>query len=780
MKRPAVWAAIFIICGIYFRLGMSIMICLVFFILILSTTAYFVIKTKNKAYILFVLFVIAGFLVAENKAKSDIDEYQFNKTVEAEGMVMSRSVSSNGYQKLKVRVDDFTGGGETIFIYMIVSRENEVRIGDHIVFSGELLPLESSGVPGGYDERKYLLSQGISGKVFPDTIVIMEHKTTLHSVIFGVKDALYKRIIQIFPEEEVGVVMAMLTGDRDYLLDETKQLYNQAGVMHILCISGLHISFFALYVGKLFEEFLRLGRRKSAGLVLMVMLMFLLFTGFSASAVRATTMVAIGLIGKIVFRKGEWLNGIAIAAIVLLIAQPWYLWLAGFQLSFVTVIGIWAASRLFVEGNDWQAKVTNTCIVSLFASLFSLPIVAYHFYWISISGVLVNLFVVPLCGILLICCLISGIMSIVYLPLAQFAGGSVYIILSFYRESALLASKLPFAYVLVGRPSDLFLISYFVLLMGICFYGTKCWNKKTLAVTFGIFICVCGANRFVFRQNTIAFLDVGQGDAIVITTYDKRCIIIDGGGIVYRAFGNNTGVRVVKPYLEYMGIKNPDAVMITHFDADHCIGALEIIAETNPKAVYISAYPTHKSIYWEQLKELMENREILLYTVNQGDRFVWSDAEWLECVSPQEGIVFDDGDENHASLGLRYAYGGVKVLFTGDMSISDEWRLLAQDLDIRSDIIKIGHHGSRYSTGSEFLATVMPEIAIVSSGENNRYGHPHEEVLERLEAANIPLYRTNEAGTISVHLSPSGEYSLSGVREGKTVYERITAAVGKS
>lgn len=574
---------------------------------------------------------------------------------------------------------------------------------------------------------------------------------------------------------------AILTGEKDDIPDDSYELFTKAGVVHVLCISGLHMSILAMYVSVFIEKRLGRSRRASAAVTILTILSFLLFITPSPSSVRAAAMICTVMLGRICFRLSDWMNNIDMAALLILGIQPLYLFHVGFQLSFITVIGICLgigrmekkkkkdAGRL-----DW---LKESLLVSLYASLFSFPIVAYHFYSVSTVGILANLIIVPLSGLLLGFGMLSAILGLFYLPAGVFAAGSVYGILQIFEGICAALVKLPFAYTLIGRPSPLVIFLYYALLFWFMEFGGRKGSWKAGIVLCGALFCAVFENPLFRRENTVAFLSVGQGDAAVISTYDGKTYLVDGGGVYGKELGENVGKKVVLPYLESLGVSELEGAFLSHPDSDHMTGLLEVLKEISTKGLYLSDYPFSETEDTLLLKEIVEKNQIPLYTVKAGDGSAEGE---FQCLYPLEGVTFRDGDDNHGSMVLKYGYGGTELLFTGDISAEDERLLLEQETDISADILKVAHHGSKYSSDGDFLEAVSSRAAVISCGTGNRYGHPHAEALERLQAAEAEIYRTDTEGAILVKLKQDGTFAIETMTERKPFYENVKEKLEKS
>ena len=775
MKRPVVWATIFTICGIYMRLGRSELICLVSFCVILIFVSRFVIKGKNWKYCFLLLFMIFGFFMAGHSFERETAEICLVGAIEGSGVVTEEGLTSAGNQKLTVQCDLEDSDGTILRdmkLYAIWSGEEQFEAGDMVSFSGELMPFYQASVPGGYDEELYLKTKGYDGKMYPDTM----HKTgeTVSFVFVNARAKVHDTLDSILPVNESGIMKAMLTGDKEDIPDESYRLYTEAGIVHVLCISGLHMSILALYVSVFTEKICKQTKRVSAVVTMLTALSFLAFTGFTPSAVRAVTMICVAMMARVVFRSHDRLNEIAIAALLILCMEPLYLFHIGFQLSFITVLWLCIAAeqaeRVRWKERTWKDTLKENLRFSLYASLFSYPLVAYHFHYVSLAGIIANLVVIPLSGLLLGFGILSAVLGMIWMPAGIFVAGSVFFLLKIIQITCTLLLQVPFSYILTGCPSALVIL----LCYGLLFFWLKYADRKGSwkgALIFCVALwCAVFENQMFQKETTIAFLDVGQGDAAVISTYDRKTYLVDGGGVYGKEFGQNVGKTVLLPYLEYLGADAVDAAFLSHPDSDHMTGLLEIMDFVPVHELYLAKYPYKVTNYLNFLKESVEKYPIKLYTVENRIRLLHD--TWT-CLYPISGITFLDGDDNHGSMVLKYTYAGTSILFTGDISAIDETLLLENGADVSADILKVSHHGSGYSTKEAFLKSVAAEAAIISCGKNNIYGHPHAETLERLETADTEIYRTDTSGTILVTLKQDGSFEIETMAERKPLYERI-------
>ena len=754
MKRPALWMLFYMIGGILIERMVS------FSMWLMLLTAIFIISTvflcklwRSKAPIVFLCCFILGFILMHRVVTPTElitqKESEEKKEVSIEGAILKTELTKNEKQRITVRVSH--GSLPTAKVLVYFDGNTELSIGDKIACKGSIQPFQARTTPGVFDEFSYWRAKGYDYKFFADAITVQEKsKGSLRESFFAWKDKLEVVYDAIFPTKEAGIIKAMLMGDKEDVSEQTRYIYKQAGIAHILAISGLHISIISMSIYYLLTNLLKQSRRKSSAIAMAILPLFIVFTGFSPSSVRAAIMVMVGLMGNLFYRSGDSINNVAIAAIILLCIQPLYLWDIGFQLSFVTVMGIIIGMGWLEQWNKIPRYVANSLGVSFFALVSSFPVTAYHFHSFSMIGMVTNLIVVPLMEVLLVMGILTGVVGLFSISAASFLGGIVYYILQLYEVVCITAAKMPWASVAIGKFSVFSAILCYVIFFWIyCMPQKANWEKYIFGGLLLLLFIFFTGNRMFFHHNTIAFLDVGQGDSTVITSYDGQAFVIDGGGQYQKPFGSNTGNKIVTPYLEYQGVKEIDGLFLTHMDKDHGYGVLELMAYMPVKKVFISDYSFEKSDFYYSFLNIANERKIPVFLLKAGDKVRLTENMEMSCLYPMKEAPMGD-DDNHGSMVLRLDMEELSVLFMGDAGYEDEEVMLENKALLDCTILKAGHHGSKYSTSTEFLKEASPKIAIISCGKNNVYGHPHEETLKRLEDAKVDYIQTKESGTISI------------------------------
>ncbi len=560
---------------------------------------------------------------------------------------------------------------------------------------------------------------------------------------------------KVLSPENAAVLHGMIFSDKLGIKITNPAMINdlrRTGTIHLLSVSGLHIGF--LVIGLSF--ILNLLKVKKVGRVIIltsVIWFYILMTGLTPPVLRAGVMFLIVIIGQVLKVGDNHLNRLSLAAVVLLLFNPYQLFELGFQLSFTATFGIlWLFPLLeehFPVRHKFLKLIWQGLLVSISAQLMIIPVIVYYFEQISWISPLVNLLIIIPVEIIVTGGLIGESLGII-LPLL---GKCLLIIVDWnityirwivytFASPDWAISWCPpwpwpwiFAYYVFGvlildhlRPSQLFQkrrINYGKVFVGIL-------------VILNLFIWSGLITKNLNKNLAVTFIDVGQGDAVYIRTPDQLHILIDGGDV-------GKGNRVLQ-FLWTRGVKQLDFVLLTHPDRDHSGGLAEVLQVIPVKILYLPPYSDSRDydLFLHNIKLLKSIRKSPL------------DGKELRFGRYLKGKVLFDPDadsENDRSLVLALNYGKNSLLLTGDLSFEGEIFLTRKYPQIlRSSVLKVGHHGSNYASGLPFLMQVKPKVAIISVGSGNRYGHPGDETINRLRSCGTAIYRTDRQGLIDLKL----------------------------
>jgi competence protein ComEC len=640
-------------------------------------------------------------------------------------------------------------------ILIQTSIRNPYRVGNRITASGNLMKFLPAVNPGQFNEKQYYQIEGIDFKLRADQIAITDNSYSVyHNELRKIKSRLINVYSSILDKKEAGTLIAMLLGEKYLLEDEIKRLYQSSGISHILAISGLHVSL--LGSGILwFLRKCRLPQFPSTLLTIFLLYSYGELTNFSVSTNRACVMMTILLLAPLLGKSYDLLSATALSALLILLQNPLQLFSAGFLLSYAAVLGIAVLLPCLKQLLSIQQTILNSILVSASATAATTPIILYFFYQFPAYSILVNLLILPFITLLTLTSLLAGLIGAIWLPLGIFFIGGANYLLKLYELICLINDELPGSLITTGRPSSL-LICCSVLLLCSFVILSKRYQKKTSLILFVLSIGML----FIPQRNVgleLTMLDVGQGDAIFMETASGSTYLIDGGSSDIKQAGE---YRLL-PFLKYRGVDRIHYAIITHSDKDHVSGISELIELEQIKVEQLLLPKiARKDENYLALEALAQKRGIKLGYIGAGDRIIDGEIQFF-CFHPSSD--FNISSSNSYSTVLSVSYRSFDLLLTGDLEKEGE-RLLTERISqsyyqarygfppIRDyDVLKVAHHGSKYSSSEAFLKVIQPKYAIISCGKNNRYGHPHKEVLERLELVGSKPEITYKTGAITIY-----------------------------
>ena len=636
---------------------------------------------------------------------------------------------------------------ENIKVYL--NKEEQIRIGMFLRVCGKLEEIPGSRNPGEFDSKQYYACQKIYYQMKDGKVC---DKSTGYSYFGQFLQEIRQKAGTILDEAAgsyAGIFQAMILGERGNLDAETKMQYQMAGIMHILAISGLHISFVGMGFFRLLKK-AGAGNGVAGAASAFLIYAYGIMTGGSVSAMRAVGMFLVLVGAGIAGRSYDLLSAMALSAIVLLLDAPAYLYSLSFLLSFGAVIGIGALTPEICSLLNLEKKTAKSLAGSVIVWLMTLPIALRAYGEVSLAGVILNLLVLPTSGIVLasgIFALPVGIFVIEIAKRVVFPGKCV---LFFYEKLCEVVGWIPHSTWITGSPQLWQCVVYYVML-GVAFAGLK-WGKKAASVAL-VILAVVFLGYHSRNGLTITCLDIGQGDCCVLKMPGGENFLIDGGS----SNKKNTAVCQILPYLKNQGIATLDGIFVSHTDQDHISGIEELLelcaqnlATVRVKNLILPDWNTTGEEY-EKLKMLAEQTGILVQTAREGNLLKTKEAQ-IEILSPENGA--DGSDTNEDGMVMEVHFGKFRGLFTGDIGAETEKKLLDSMEDV--DFLKVAHHGSKYSTCQGFLDVVSPEIAVVSCSAKNTYGHPSADTIKRLEDCGAQVEYTMKNGAITVQTDGEG------------------------
>ena len=681
-------------------------------------------------------------------------------------------------------------------------KEDELCLGQIVRIRGEAQPFSQARNPGEFDSKAYYQAQGLDCRLSGEELeMVNSDPSPLLEGLRRIRERGKEILYRYGEEDDAGIFTAAVLGDKGGISREIKTLYQKNGIAHLLAISGLHMSFVGIFLYRILRKAgLGYGGSGLAGTILIVL--YGILTGGGPSVMRAVIMMSTGFFASYLGRTYDLLSAASMALLLLAVESPLLIAQGGVQLSFGAVFAIGGVSPVIERWIGKEKPLAGTVSAALAIQMVTMPFLFYHFYQIPLYSLFLNLLVIPLMGGVLC----SGF-AVIFLGnispvMGVFAAGTGHYILALYEFLCRKVSQLPGYSLTFGRPGAERMMAYgFLMLAGLVLLavsgngqgeageenkaGEKAEKKKTearkketekgnevgkgktetkekenkkskekeisypgkLLILFVIY-CLC---ILVFKPGPVKglealFIDVGQGDGILLRT-EKFSVLVDGGSSSKKSLGEYT----LEPCIKSLGVSVINYAFISHGDLDHLSGVEYLLESCNDIRIQNLMLPYHgredKSVI--RLAELAGKRGTKVWYLTGGDKIQVGKLR-ITCIYPKESDVPENTNEE--SEVLKMDYGSCHMLFTGDMGEKGEERLLERPVEISMlgevNVLKTAHHGSKYSSSQAFLDVVKPRWAVISYGEGNSYGHPHEEVLDRLERQKAEVLKTGVSGAI--------------------------------
>lgn len=706
--------------------------------------------TKNKKIIviLICLIISIGYVsILENKY-SKISDMPIKEMV-----TIISDIQEKEYKK--VCTAKIVRNNKKILINIKMSQDiPSIKYGDSLYIEGEFKQPEEARNYKGYNYKQYLKTKKIIGTVELEKAKIL--KSSNGSFIHNIQKYIRDTINGTLTDEEGNLLLAILLGDKDKLSEDIQESFKTSNLSHMLAVSGTHVSYIILGLTYVLQNSI-IGKKNGKIVCIIFLLAFMAITNFTPSVTRACIMAILTLFSSIIYRKSDVYTNISVAALITLIFNPYSLLDLGFQLSYGGTIGIIIFIKRIQEKKS-NSKVINyikqMALVSIYANIIIIPIMMYHFNTVSFTFIISNIMASPILGIIVITGFLFIIASITVKPLTRLIAIFIKPILSILIKISQICSKLPFSNILVVTPYMFNVISYYAIIL-YCIKSKKN-NKCKIIICLLIVLILINFIIYIFPQKLrIFFIDVGQGDSTLIITPDKKTVLIDGGG----SDSFDVGKKVLLPYLLDRRILKIDYVLISHFDTDHCGGILTIMEKVKVKNIIISEQAEHSENY-ERFKKLMIHKKIRLIEVKKGDKIKIGRYSEFKILFPTSRLL-SENPLNNNSIVAQFNYNNFKMLFTGDIEkLAEQQILKAEKAEIRADILKVAHHGSKTSSIPEFIKAVKPKIALIGVGKNNTFGHPNQQTIKNLENIKCRIYRTDLQGEIIIKIDQKGRMNV--------------------
>lgn len=786
-----------------------------FFIVLGSIGVILYLQNKKRLIFIFITISILAFMYMNYLEKS-YDKMPENAEIEIQAEIVSLKIKGEYKDKYIVK----SKYGKKFYLY--VNTKKEFDYGDIVEVKGIFSKVNKATNEYCFDYREFLKQKKIDGNIMASKVNLLR-KNSMLCKISNAKIKLNKYIDENYLDTASGFLKTLLLGETNEIEKEIKEDFTKANISHILAISGMHISIIILVI-KNIMQILKFDKRLEKIFLNLLIICYIFFIDYPISAIRVAITQVILLITFFTNRKSNFYNTISITLFIILLLNPYNIESTAMQLSFGGICGIYLfykfIKKMFfykffiqrktvkeiskenkkenknireniknicqtvIKSNKLKQIVIDSLCLNISVQIFIFPIVWYKFNFISITSfipsILISLFIFPI--------LILGYLSFFEILVQKFISIGIiskinnFIILKMLNLVSIL-SKIPLLSIYLKRPNEIFIVSYYVVLI-LCI---KIIQKDKLAELLHIWRIKSGkvpikqCIRVKFKKNNdfkrivlivilniviifqsfvqdnflkngveIYFLDVGQGDSTIIRTAKNKTIVIDGGEGEKSGF--DYGKNVLFPFLINKGVRKIDFLIFSHFDSDHCGGLIYLLENIKVEKILIGKQ-FEKNENLEYIVNLANKKHVKIIELQAGNKINIEKESSLEILWPSVAEKISENSINNNSLMCKFVYKNFSILLTGDIESIAEKKLIEKYKNtnrLNANILKIAHHGSKTSSIQEFLNEVNPKIALIGVGRKNKFGHPNQELLERLKEKGIQIYRTDQNGEIQI------------------------------
>ncbi|UOE95631.1 DNA internalization-related competence protein ComEC/Rec2 [Alkalihalobacillus sp. LMS39] len=714
-------------------------------------------KTKGRIHLLFLVFSFILFYSAttfydiHNQSRYPLSLQ--NQSLLLSGQIHSMPSIDGDRLRFELKTNDKEKVQVQYYLHSVEEQHQlrQLKKGMRCTLRGELRKPAPATNFNGFDYEQYLYEKGIH-LVFTPTAFESCHNGRWNGIneLIELRQKGIESVRTSIPEPTAGIVAALVYGDRSFMEEDVLQAYQRLGIIHLLAVSGLHVG---LVSGAIYFLLIRIGvtRERTIDILLLILPVYIVIAGGAPSVIRAATMVMIALLFKRLKKNIQPLDLVSIIGMIYLLVQPFSLFHIGFQLSFLTTIALLLSVFMLKE----KSYVQLLFFVTGISQLISLPFILHYFYEISVLSVPLNFIFIPLVSFII---LPLSILLTLLLPVSTGASQFVTAILTplihVSHMFLLYVDSFSFGKFSVGKLPSSLVVALFGTIAFLLMRSERKTMKNRLILPILLVTLILVAAKiapYVNENGEITVLDVGQGDCILIEfPYRKSVYLLDAGGLV--AFNNEkwrekirtfeVGKDVVLPYLKSKGITKIDKLILSHGHYDHIGGVESLLGEVEIKEVLYSQGVVEGEFEKQLLQQLYESGSSIRF-IGEGERWKEGEAQFI-VLSPQG----HEQSLNNRSIVIYAFIGGYRWLFTGDLEQEGETRIIQEYTALPVDVLKVGHHGSKTSSTPLFVEHISPSIALIPVGKQNRFGHPHPDVIKGLEEKGIIIYRTDQHGAI--------------------------------
>lgn len=757
---------------------------------------------NEKSILIVLIFSIISniYLFIQNEEYNIL--YNEDQDIELIGIIDSQVIEKDYENQYKLKVLEENQKEKKIenkYVIIKVDKEQDIlEYGAKVKIKGKWKKPKEQRNEGGFNDKQYLKTLKVLGRIKVEKISIIDRNcgNIFFEFSYKISAKISKQIDILLDKEEASIFKGILLGDTSSIDDSLKNDFQIANISHVLAVSGMNVSYIIIGIRILFQKLL--GKQKNYIFTIIILVFYIFLTGFSPSIVRAVIMGIIFISSKLFFRKSDTYTSLSISLLVLLIYNPFLILNIGLQLSYLGTLGILIFNSSILElfnkinlkkcrnriiRNKYVLKmidkIKEILAVTFSAQIIILPFILFYFNIFGTYFVVSNLLVSFIIGPIIIIGIIVLAISFINSGIMSFFAEVLEIILSFLIKISYV-SNLPISKIYFPTLKKEIIAVYIVIILIIRFliyiYSSKKWsytiqrfrnlialfkyksrkNKKKVRNALIVFLIVILLIYKYPKDLRINFVDVGQGDCTFIITPYNNTILIDGGGSETFDVGKST----LLPYILDKGYTSIDYIFISHFDNDHVDGILYLLEEINVGQVIIPKQ-FETSANYERFIKIVKERGGKVRVVKKGDEVGIEKNLKFNILWPQNDFI-EENVINNNSMICMLKYNNFSMLFTGDVERIAEEKFLNyyENTNLISTVLKIAHHGSKTSSTEKFISKVKPKIALIGVGENNLFGHPSNEVLDRLRKINCQIYRTDSDGEIGLVVKENGTISI--------------------
>ncbi len=779
------------LCGIYLASFLEVpraILCLAT-VLPLAITLFWWREPRIRLGAASALFLVLGALRYQMALptfdESHLAHYNGRGNVVVTGVVVEEPVVHESYVNLKVSSGtlelhddrrDVTG-----LVLVQTGRYPALSYGDELRVEGKLQ------TPPEYEDfsyREYLARHGIHSMVRHGQVTLLSqgHGDPFHRVLYSLRGHLQATIARLFPEPSASLLAGILLGIETGIPDSVMEDFNATSTTHIIAISGFNIAVVAGAIAVLTKRFV--GLYKSSLISILAIILYTLFVGADAAVVRAAIMGSLALFAIIAGRQTFALASLGVAAFLMTLWNPMLLWDIGFELSFAATLGLILLVRPMEQGfravlsRLWSQEqaafivrlLSEPLFVTMAAQLAVWPITIYYFRRLSLISPVANFLIIPAQPAVMMLGGLATVLGALHPYLGQPVAWVAWLFLAYTISVVELTARIPFAnFELAGLSAGVLWMYYGLFALSVVSTRVnrprlrEVWRRVSRglsgnlaigALALLVILAWITAQQMPDGRLHVHFFDVGQGDSIFIRCPGGQQILIDGGptpSAVLSQLGRHM------PFWDH----SLDLVVLTHPEDDHIMGLVDVLARYDVGQVLESRQGCDTATC-EAWRNLIEEKEIPCLRAEAGSRINIGEAVRLHVLHPPATLFAGtSSDVNNNSIVLRLEYGRFSALLTGDIEHEGETALLASGQPVHSLVLKVPHHGADSALSLPFVQAVNPQLAIISVGAENRFGHPGELTLEKLQ--DVDTYRTDQHGNVEV-VTDGESYWVSGER----------------